>query len=157
METIREKEDKLFEEWEKDPSKLENKNLLFCKDGLMFNGELEYVDDEKIQRRKSGDENTKWQKSKKRILFLVKDTNGNPGDDYRTWNREYIIKNRFFKTIAFWFYGLLEIKDNGDYPSFENANKLDTLTKTFCDNPIAIVNCKKDAGGPTLSNEVLLN
>ena len=64
------KEDALYEDWYNSYSAEEQKN--FCFDGLMFGRN----DDRNAEAEK-------WLKAKRRVLFLMKDTNDNPGDDIR--------------------------------------------------------------------------
>ena len=105
-----EKLDELFDLWEKE-SIADGLNG-FCRDGLMNKGEIVSVigsDGKRYWGRGRNDESKLWADSKRKILFLMKETNGNPGNDYREWlGRQHptTITHTFFKTIAMWLYGI---------------------------------------------------
>lgn len=148
--------DDLFIEWEDESGK--NGLTGFCRDGLMLKGEF-FQNENAHWGRTEGNENELWYKAEKRILFLMKDTNENPGQDMRTWiGRQHPtrITNRFFKNIALWFYGLITFTKDGHYKSFNEANDVDKYSKSFDDFPLAIVNCKKESGNAGIDNETLL-
>ena len=147
--------DKLFIEWE-NKSKEDGYNG-FCRDGLMLKGEV-FKGNEGYWGRSMGNENELWQKSPKRILFLMKDPNGNPDEDMRSWiGRQHAsdITNRFFKNISFWLYGLNDLSNLGCYKSFEDVNDVEKYSRCFDDVPFAIVNCKKESGGSIIHSETL--
>lgn len=152
--------DILFEEWEYQSLK---KGLSgFCRDGLLYKGEIysSEGDNGKINwARERGNENELWHSSEKRILFLMKDPNGNPEEDMRTWlGRQHptTITNRFFKNIALWFFGISTFQKDGSYLSFKSASNNDEFSKHFDNSPIAIVNVKKESGEASVSNDTLL-
>jgi len=150
--------DKLFEEWESASILLDYNG--FCRDGLMYKGEIwsSFYDDTDNFERKMGNENELWSKSEKRIVFLLKDTNGNPKQDYRAWlahQNELEITHKFFKSIALWLFGIINIDQNGNYPKFEDAFNGINLTKTFDKETFAIVNCKKESGKGSIRNSTL--
>ena len=149
--------DDLFVDWERES---ENNGLSgFCKDGLLNKGHI-FKNDDGYWGRTKGNENELWHNASKRVLFLMKDSNGNPGEDMRTWiGRQHPtdITFRFFKQIALWLYGINSILNNGIYKSFTDADNVKIYSKAFDDLPIAIVNCKKESGGGSISNRNLIN
>ncbi len=155
-----EKLDIIQNEWEKASQEAGLKK--FCRDGLMYKGEIFSLisdkDGKKYLCRKKGSENDLWHKSKKRILFLMKDTNDNDNQDYREWVGRQdgsIITHRFFKNIALWLYGLYTTDENGVYKPFEEAIMPTIYSKAFDDFPFAIINCKKESGEGKISNQAL--
>lgn len=149
----------LFEKWELDSEKAGFYG--FCRDGLMQKGEIYNVigaDGKTYWGRYSGNENETWDKSKKKIAFLMKDTNDNPNEDYREWigrQNKDLITHKFFKSISLWLLGLSSFKQNGNYLSFDNANIGSQYTQAFDEIPFAIVNCKKESGVGKISNSEL--
>jgi len=137
----------LFSDWEKAS---ENDGFTdFCRDGLLYKGMVDGY-------RHSGNESELWDNSIKKILFLFKDSNNNGKDDYRGWLPNNIINSVFFKTVALLLVGIDEIKENGIYPSFNEAFNKERLTKAYEEKVFAIVNCKKESGGGSISKDVLL-
>ncbi len=115
----------------------------FCFDGLIYYRDPDSNDDY--------EEVVKWEKAKRKILFLMKDTNGNPGDDYRWWKEFYTIKGNFFRNIikCLWALNKVDI----DYrPDFNNNKTIEEYTTESIPYPMAIVNVKKIAGGSHISN-----
>jgi hypothetical protein len=158
MVNYNQKLDKLFATWESD-SGTEGKKLFHC-DGIMHKGES--------TRSKSGywsreraNEDQLWHNAPRRILFLMKEPNGNPGEDIREWNgigrHGTKIGGNFFTNLSIWLYGLSSIELDGKYPSFSKANEYRTWSTAFENLPLAIVNVKKESGGSTVSNDVLLD
>jgi hypothetical protein len=153
--------DDLFDMWEKESEKY---GLVdFCRDGLLNKGnifsQVNNEDGKTYWGRERGNESELWHHAEKRILFLMKETNGNPGEDMRYWiGRQHptTITNRFFKNIALWFYGLTTIQVDGTYIPFEKANNQTDFSKSFDNLPISIVNLKKESGGARVSNDILL-
>lgn len=148
--------DELFVEWET-KSKGDGYNG-FCRDGLMLKGKI-FKGKEGYWGRTEGNENELWQNAPKRILFLMKDPNGNPNEDMRSWiGRQHAsdITNRFFKNISFWLYGLNDLTRFGYYKCFEEINVVEKYSKCFDELPFSIVNCKKESGGSRIQPETLL-
>lgn len=151
---------KLFDEWENASQLAGYKN--FCRDGLMYKGiNWTKENDGKIYYgRYSGNENELWSNSDRKIVFLMKDTNNNPNQDYREWlgrQNESEIKHKFFKNIALWLFGILNTNINGNFPKFEDAFNIEFLTKIFDEKPFAIINCKKESGKGSIHNYALIN
>lgn len=144
--------DILFEKWKIESGK--NGHTGFCADGLMFRGGK--GKDDNYVWREPGDENNLWLNAPKRILFLLKDTNGNPNDDNREFypggNGKIDLANR---NIAYWFYGLLNFNEEKDAPDFDSLDFKNDVYPTFDSMPYAFVNCKKESGGSTISDGVL--
>jgi len=152
--------DKILDEWDSESQK--NGYKKFCRDGLMYKGEIwsffSEKEGKKFWGRKNGNEDELWEKSNKKIMFLMKDTNGNPNQDYREWlgrQHKSIITHKFFKNIALWLLGLHSIRNDGYYIPFEKAIEPEFYSKAFDDIPFAIVNCKKESGGSQISDTIL--
>ncbi|MGG5511496.1 hypothetical protein ACPDHN_16270 [Myroides odoratimimus] len=112
-----------------------------CKDGLCYNGEL-YNND---WNTRSGNEEELWSKSNRRVLFLMKDPNSNPGEDYREWGWASF-RHSTFKIMFAWLKGLSLVTAK-KYPSLEEAYQ-----QYDVQYPLAIVNIKKASGGSSVSN-----
>jgi len=146
--------DSLFERWEE--SLLDDQKKLFCKDGLVLKyGKPDtFVDDE-------------WEKSKRRIVFLLKDKNTPDGDDIRRWlidekNGAFcrnlsggnVGKTGFLPNIARILYGLTE----GDCQGFsEIKNKKSEIKSVWNTYPFALIEAKKIAGYSSVSSEQVRN
>ncbi|MGZ2371715.1 hypothetical protein ACXR6G_18195 [Ancylomarina sp. YFZ004] len=155
-----EKLDQLFDRWEQE-AKSKGFNG-FCRDGLLYKGKTRSTigsDSKTYWGRASGNENELWHNSNKKIVFLTKDTNSNPNQDYREWlgrQGEGIITHKFFKNIALWLYGLISIDEKGNYSPFEEAVIGENYTRAFDENPFCIINAKKESGSSTIDNADLL-
>jgi len=154
--------DKVLDEWEKESQLKGYKG--FCRDGLMYKGDIWNIFSEKEQKefwgRNRGNEDELWKNSRKKIMFLMKDTNGNPNQDYREWlgrQNKTIITHKFFKNIALWLLGLNSMQDDGKYIPFEKANVPEIFSKAFDEMPFAIINTKKESGGSQISDNSLWN
>ena len=155
MESYNKKIDVLFEKWEK--KSIESGYNRFCFDGLMYKGEIY---NEKWNLRDSGNENELWHNAPKRVLFLCKDPNIGADfdvEDFRERNchqKGENIKALFYKNMAYWLYGLLNVDKNGITPKFETLTD-EIITDFFDKTPFAYVNCKKEAGVEKISNTEL--
>lgn len=111
--------DKLFLEWE-NASGSKSKRL-FHRDGLMHKGE-DFKHKNGHWGCKKGNENQLWHDAPRRILFLMKDPNKNPGGDIRGWNgfprHGKRITGKFFTNISLWLYGLNAMRQMGNSHSF---------------------------------------
>ncbi len=140
MENYNEKLNVLFEKWE--AKSIENgEDQAFCSDGLMYKygHDKNYVDE-------------LWDKSKKRILFLLKDPKELSGDS-REWL--YYEKNRqlqfpFIKKLAYVLYGLSTVKDGKTADFWDITHE--ELMECFNEIPFAYVESKKQAGESSISN-----
>lgn len=135
MANYNEKINILFEKWE--AKSIENgEEKAFCRDGLMYKygHDNNYVDE-------------LWDKSQKRILFLLKDPKEYSGDS-REWlqkkeeNRQ--LQPSFIKKLAYVLYGLSTAKD-GKITDFWDITH-EQLVKCFNEIPFAFVESKKQAG-----------
>lgn len=145
--SIHEQEDALWTEWQESYSEAEKK--LFVMDGLCHNG----VVNEAGTNSDTGNEEELWEKARRKIVFLMKDANGNGGEDYREWHWRNITA-KFFRVIFNWLQGLSEITP--DYtPLLENGSYLDPANQTVLKYPLAIVNVKKITGGAFVQNAAL--
>lgn len=137
---IHEKEDALYDKYITHYKKLGLADNL-CFDGLCYNGEI-YNEGFNC---KKGNEEELWNSTNHKIVFLMKDTNGNPDDDYREWPWHNITR-KFFKVIFWWLNGLYEINQN-EYPKANGQ-----YNKKY---PLAIVNIKKKAGESSVTDREL--
>ena len=141
-----EQEDELWNEWAMTYSPEELKQ--FCFDGLLAG------------RNKDPKEEKKWLNAKRRVLFFMKDTNGNPDDDIRSWHigwetyEDGIIKplHRFYIVLLKWLWALNEV--TADHLPVFDKTKEEYIEVTW-QYPMAQVNGKKISGGAQVSNEVL--
>ena len=141
----------------------------FAKDGIMNFGDRFTMDENgTIWREASGEENTKWNECPVRVLFLTKDenTDGNKAWDVRKetfYAKRYglppqnntISGSFFYQNEVCLLYGLLNttpgkmVLFNDDDFTWENA-----LRFSDC-NIFARINCKKEVGYSTISNNDL--
>ncbi len=144
MENYNEKLNILFEKWEAKSIENMDKNQ-FCQDGLMYKygHDNNYVDE-------------LWDKSQKRILFLLKDPKEFSGDS-REWlqkkeeNRQ--LQSSFIKKLAYVLYGLSTVKD-GKIADFWDITH-EQLVECFNEIPFAFVESKKQAGTIQIQDKVL--
>jgi hypothetical protein len=139
----------LFREWKKESEK--NNEPAFCCDGLMY-------------KCKSGDPKNEvdeplvdelWDKSKKRIMFLMKDPKEDSGDS-RTWINDGGVRYvtlKLFKVLAYWLYGLSNAK-NGKTADLETIT-YEKLVDCFNKIPFAYIESKKQAGKSSVKDAVL--
>lgn len=144
MENYNEKLNNLFEKWK--AKSIENgEEKAFCEDGLMYKygHDNNYVDE-------------LWDKSQKRIMFLLKDPKEYSGDS-REWlqkkeeNRQ--LQSSFIKKLAYVLYGLSTVKD-GKIADFWDITH-EQLVKCFNEIPFAFVESKKQAGETKISDKEL--
>jgi len=144
MENYNEKLNVLFEKWE--AKSIENmEEYQFCQDGLMYKyGHYKnYVDE-------------LWDKSPKRILFLLKDPKEYSGDS-REWlqekeeNRQ--LQPSFIKKLAYVLYGLSTVKDRKIVDFWDITHE--QLVECFNEIPFAFVESKKQAGTIQIRDKVL--
>lgn len=151
----------LFEEWK---NKL---GTCFTYDGIMY------------QNGKTNEQVVKeWMASPKRVVFLLKDQHqfgdGEKWDERiylwlndvdwediekKKWNVQACanrnIKGKFFKNIAYILWGLVKADRNNEW-WYQEVKKHHEDVKTFFNTqPFALVECKKDPGGPICNPSVL--
>lgn len=82
-----------------------------------------------------------WKDSNRRVLFLLKESNNNAGEDYKDW--EWSKGNdEFGNTIASWLYGLHQVSNL----EFVAEHDMPSRMEIFKKYPFAIVNVKKTSG-----------
>ena len=83
-----------------------------------------------------------WTNSERRVLFLLKEPNGNEGEDYKEWDwSEH--SETFGNVLAYWLEGLM--RTTKQYcPTYDDISSRKDIFKKY---PLAIVNLKKVAGG----------
>ena len=138
------REDDLRDRWK--ASYPTEKREQFCFDGLIYYRDPNSNDDY--------EEVVKWENAKRKVLFFMKDTNNNPGEDYRWWEEFYTIKSIFFRNIIKCLWALNKVDVNYK-PDFNNNKTIEEYTTESIQYPMAIVNVKKIAGGPRVDNESL--
>lgn len=83
-----------------------------------------------------------WTESKRRVLFLLKEPNGNEGEDYKDWDWSEG-SEIFGNVLAYWLEGIMTTRI--DYcPKYSEISSRKDILKKY---PLAIVNSKKIAGG----------
>jgi hypothetical protein len=143
MENYNEKLNVLFEKWK--AKSIENgEEKAFCEDGLMYKygHDKNYVDE-------------LWDKSKKRILFLLKDPIEDSGDS-RLWLNEpenQQLRPIIMKKLAYILYGLSTVKD-GKVTDFWDITH-EQLVKSFNEIPFAYVESKKQEGTTVIKDKEL--
>lgn len=164
MEDYVAKNDRILEEWRKSDEKRGKTN--FANDGIMYKGEF-YVDENSaVRRSRSNEDNTRWNECPLRVLFLTKEENADEAWDVRTETfyekgegippiNNTVSGSFFYQNEACLLYGLRNTTPEKmmlyDEFSWEEALK-------FSDEKIfARINCKKEAGGSTISDIVLWN
>lgn len=85
-----------------------------------------------------------WEEAKRKIMFLLKEPNGNEGDDYKDWN--WSEGNSVFgNVLAYWLEGLLTTTPTY-CPTYSELSQNISRYQIFKKQPFAIVNIKKEAG-----------
>lgn len=130
----------LFEYW-KVKSKFLKDSDYFVSDGIMNNEES-------------------WMSKKKRIAFLLKDQyqkGGNWPDDVRKWMDDKILTKTFYHKMANLFWGLSHSTENEDaqwwYDEIEKHTN--EVKDFFMKEPFAYIECKKQPGGPEITDKDL--
>lgn len=105
-------------------------------------------------------ENEAWFNAKRRIAFLLKDKSDGSCDDVRNWlidndnpnnQKNRNLGNKLFRNIANVLYGLKH--DECDFNKVENNPQ---VRECFLNTPFAYIECKKEAGGPKIEDNVLI-
>lgn len=150
-----EKLDSIFKKWiemsEKNGEARENygnQKIIFTYDGLMEKPDSN-VDVEKD-----------WEKENIRVMFLLKDQPSKDTNDARKWliddkngARNSDLKPKFIHNIANLFYGIYHSRI-GNVVSFESLDK-EKVKNTFLTKPFAFVECKKQGGETSISDDKL--
>lgn len=143
MKNYNERLDELFKEWE--AQSIANGDGVISKDGLM--------------RKLHADVNELWEKSVKKVMFLVKDQPDGGGDDTRNWlvlpdEHPWAKRNRkassvFLKRLALLLYGFTyNVTDFGAIDEKE-------AVKCFNEVPFAFIETKKQSGGTSVKDKVM--
>ena len=116
----------------------------FCFDGLIYYRDSNCKDEYT--------EVAKWEKAKRKVLFLMKDTDGNPDCDYREWefyDTEKSKVHRTFVTMIKCLWAINEVSST-NIPVFDKSRE--EYFEAALPYPMAIVNVKKISGGPYVNN-----
>jgi hypothetical protein len=81
----------------------------------------------------------RFEKAKKRILFILRETNKFPGKDLRAFLREEV-RWQLWHTVGRWAYGVLN-----DFPDYSECDKYESICEGV--HQVAIMNLKKITGG----------
>ena len=162
------KNQEILDKWQKEFESRGGDSSKFCWDGLMFKGELyreegtnNWIHDE----GKDSIENKLWNEVKPRILYLTKDQNLRPGDDevpawdvriesyHDSESNELITGSKFNRMLVYTLYGLAHTtpEKTVKFDDIDNHKALKFVDKF----PFARINCKKEGGGSSCSNQVL--
>jgi len=164
MKTYREREEELFARWMQRCAEIDNINPDedFAYDGLLFRGDYKQVDG--CWERSPGNETELWDNASCRLLILTKDTTRNGGlEDMRietvrknhTGNEIITAASSFYRNLTLWSYALSNAVTGGVVTSYDDAPDWDELCEHYVNAPIARVNCKKQIGNSTVSDQVL--
>ena len=156
----------LFGRWYERMEKTNGEKTCFTKDGILYKNELS--DDEVLK---------KWNDSSKRVMFLLKDQNQEGkekwDEDIRYWlkdaewdklkaketkEKNRNLDNKFFKNLAYLFWGLSKATADDDNAWWYNevTMHIEEVKAFFNSQPFALVECKKQPGGGKLDNKVLV-
>lgn len=156
---IHRKEEQIWQEWKTLADKFDEGEELVM-DGLLFRGQIFYENG--CWHRLSGNEEELWNSAGRRLLILTKDLNDDEAWDIRqetgrlnTVAFSYDRAIPFYKNLRMWSYGLLTTAQDG-YPDFENASDMGMAGPFYESAPIARVNCKKQVGGGSIKDSVLM-
>lgn len=173
MNAIHDKELALFKRWTERSIQLgEGDNL--AEDGLLYRGAPTSSEVNGIfyWETNPANEEELWNNADKRLLIITKDLNNQEKDgsiaeawdirvetgfkntEYNEYDYESCIP--FYKRLRMWSYGLLNTTEDGIYPSYETARDQEISGPFYIQAPIARINCKKQCGGATLPEGVLL-
>lgn len=83
-----------------------------------------------------------WTNSERRVLFFLKEPNGNGGEDYKNWVWSEGSET-FGNVLAYWLEGLMTTTKNY-CPTYDDISSRKDIFKKY---PLAIVNSKKLPGG----------
>ena len=133
--------------------------VIFTKDGLMEKNDASI---------NVGDA---WQNAQRRIMFLVKDQPSKWCDDSRLWLRDIegekpqsrknkencrALKSRFIHNIANLFWGLWNATPRNLCTSEQLCCSFEQVKDCFNTHPFAYIECKKQGGGTSISEQTLI-
>lgn len=130
----------LFQSWKNEM--INNGDIGFCEDGLIY---------------RNGNEDSLWNNTNRKILFLLKENNDNDGQDVREWTGSingYSPNGLFYNRLSAWLYGLTNYMNNS-YPTIEDAFKATNQMKALSEYPYAYVNVKKKSGGAIADDSIV--
>lgn len=133
-----------------------------------------------IIRKRDKDEATierEWEQNKMRVAFLIKDQNqGKKGpwnDDARNWlipmetddtpekkrckSRNWNVSNKFLRNIAQTLWGITYSTPDNLMPNTGIYTHFDNIQECFREVPFALIECKKQGGKASISDDVLQN
>lgn len=134
--TILELEDSLLENLNQSYSHEDGSSIVY--DGLCWKA----IIDAKPDKANRNWPECLWTDSERRVLFLLKEPNGNPNEDYKDWDWSER-RETFGNILAYWLEGILSTTAE-KRPSYDN---LSSRKEIFRKCPLALVNLKKLSGG----------
>ena len=167
---IKKELDELFAEWQR------QLGTCFTFDGLMYQNDKT---DEQVEQE--------WVASPKRVLFLLKDQHQfdsvNWDEEIRYWLKDLpgdmpnVLENKrrnrnlvapvfnngkkarknILKPIAFLLWGLSKVEKGADCEFSNVKANLEEVKKFFNSQSFALVECKKDPGGPECKDSILIH
>ena len=142
MPTIKDKEDAIHEEFKK--------RIFYNKDGLIFMGDQK---DPEIFSREPGKEESLWNASKLKILFVLKESYGNIEDqDIREW-MPHKHTGRMDNNLCRLLYGLYKFDEKTlSYPEFDDL-QMDKVREYVAGISYARINVKKTDGTSSSNNK----
>ncbi len=158
-------EEEIFEEWiSLSETNNDGGEDEFAQDGLLYRGDIVYTD-KGFWERHEGNEESLWEASSKRIMFLTKDLNdpGNPWDIRCETGRKnkhgkdiFSVNTLFYKNYMRMLYGILNAQEDNSDLSYDTVNNPAIYQPFFDKVPIVRINCKKQVGGNSLKNSELI-
>ena len=157
--------DNLFSRWierseqNSEPREEGYGRIIFTKDGLMEKNDA------------SINISDAWQNAQRRIMFLVKDQPSEWCDDSRLWLRDIdgekpqsrknkencrALKSRFIHNIANLFWGLWNATPANLCTSEQLCRSFEQVKDCFNTHPFAYIECKKQGGGTSISDQTLI-
>lgn len=156
---LKDKEQKILDDW-KLSSNLQGDNC-FNYDGLILRGKPRR-DEKGNWYYVKGEEEKNWCSNLgKRILVISKDLPYDCDEDIRIWtcrdnSKEHICieENTFMGNLARWIVGVYDIITKGKYAPYDELDETHII-EVYDSIPLARINCKKETGKGTCSDEIL--
>ncbi len=158
--SIHSAEKQIINDWKQLAQSLGDDSEL-VEDGLLYRGDIFYENE--CWHRLPGNEEELWNNAPRKLLILTKDLNDDEAWDIREETGRYNMAVysyekaiSFYKNLRMWSYGLFNTTADHS-PTFEEARDMNVSGPFYESAPIARINCKKQVGGGTISDAVLLS